>query len=95
MNAHLDVITSACDLLAQDESVSLDRLASHVRLSVSQLQRRFKAATGVTPKQYQQALRAQRLRAALDGETSVTTATWTRVMAATVGSTKNPRPFWA
>ncbi|HEY0974480.1 MAG TPA: bifunctional DNA-binding transcriptional regulator/O6-methylguanine-DNA methyltransferase Ada [Solimonas sp.] len=53
-----------------DEALDLDALAQRAHLSPFHLQRRFKAVTGVTPKQYLDACRLRRLRTQLrDGET--------------------------
>jgi transcriptional regulator GlxA family with amidase domain len=49
------------------EPLSLAELASSIHVSVRTLQRRFLAATGVTPIQYQQALRLTRAQALLEG----------------------------
>lgn len=47
--------------------LSLAELAKAIHVSVRTLQRRFEAATGVTPIQYQQALRLARAQALLEG----------------------------
>jgi AraC family transcriptional regulator of adaptative response/methylated-DNA-[protein]-cysteine methyltransferase len=57
-----------------DRAVSLAELARLVRLSPFTVQRLFKSAMGVSPLQYQRALRAGRLRASLREGQSVTTA---------------------
>ena len=66
-----------------DEPLTLARLAQEFGLSGGQLQRRFKAAFGVTPKQYQNAARLQRVRQSLRDGSEVTTA----IFAAGFGST--------
>lgn len=45
-----------------DEPVTLERLAEHVGLSPSHLQRTFSRLVGVSPRAYQEALRAERFR---------------------------------
>ena len=55
---------------AADEAPSLEALAERAGLSVSHLHRTFKAVTGLTPRAWAQAHRAQRLRAALDASDS-------------------------
>jgi AraC family transcriptional regulator of adaptative response/methylated-DNA-[protein]-cysteine methyltransferase len=60
-----------------DRSVSLAELGRLVRLSPFTVQRRFKQALGVTPLQYQRALRAASLRHALKQGESVTDAIYT------------------
>ncbi|MDT1879128.1 helix-turn-helix domain-containing protein, partial [Acinetobacter baumannii] len=52
----------------------LDALASLVNRSPSHLHRLFKAFTGLTPKAFLLACRAERLREALDGDRTITTA---------------------
>lgn len=57
-----------------DRAVPLDELARIANLSPFTVQRRFKQAFGVSPLQYQRALRGQRLRSALKQGDSVTAA---------------------
>jgi AraC family transcriptional regulator of adaptative response/methylated-DNA-[protein]-cysteine methyltransferase len=57
-----------------DESVTLANLARVASLSPHHLQRRFKAIVGVSPREYQAALRAGRLRSSLRNGRDVTTA---------------------
>ncbi len=59
-----------------DESVSLDSLANKVKLSPFHLQREFKRIFGVSPRGYQAASRAGRLRARLDAGDTVSRATY-------------------
>ena len=58
----LDKITHACRLLEQETPVTLEALADQVAMSPFHLHRLFKATTGMTPKAWQQAWRARRLR---------------------------------
>ncbi|HFZ8994225.1 TPA: bifunctional DNA-binding transcriptional regulator/O6-methylguanine-DNA methyltransferase Ada [Citrobacter freundii] len=69
-----DKIAHACRILQQDTPVTLQALAQQVTISPYHLHRLFKAATGMTPKAWQQAWRARRLRDALTQENSVTRA---------------------
>jgi AraC family transcriptional regulator, regulatory protein of adaptative response / methylated-DNA-[protein]-cysteine methyltransferase len=56
-------VASACRLLDQaEEPPSLTQLAKAVGLSSSHFHRMFKAVTGLTPKEYLQARRAERVR---------------------------------
>ncbi len=57
-----------------EERVPLSALAGEVGLSPHHLQRTFKRATGVSPRQYADALRLGRLKARLKGKDSVTMA---------------------
>jgi AraC family transcriptional regulator of adaptative response/methylated-DNA-[protein]-cysteine methyltransferase len=57
-----------------DESVTLGHLARIASMSPHHLQRRFKALVGVSPREYQAAMRANRLRASLRAGSDVTSA---------------------
>jgi AraC family transcriptional regulator of adaptative response/methylated-DNA-[protein]-cysteine methyltransferase len=59
-----------------EQAVSLDELAAHVRLSPSHLQRSFKRVVGVSPKQYQDALRVSRFKTRLRAGDTVSRATY-------------------
>jgi AraC family transcriptional regulator of adaptative response/methylated-DNA-[protein]-cysteine methyltransferase len=70
-----ELVARACRLLeATDEVPSLSELAASVELSPYYFHRLFKRATGLTPKRYAAAHRAQRVRASLPGAASVTEA---------------------
>ncbi len=73
--AHATKITAACRLIeASEQTLSLDQLAAQAGLSTYHFHRLFKATTGVTPKAYQTAHRARRMRSALKRCDSVTDA---------------------
>lgn len=57
-----------------EESAGLRRLAAVAGLSAAHLQRTFRKAMGITPRQYADAIRAARLKFKLRKETDVTTA---------------------
>ena len=57
-----------------DETLPLKDLAAQTGLSAFHLQRRFKAAIGVTPKDYQESCRLKSLKSGLKKKASVTTA---------------------
>jgi AraC family transcriptional regulator of adaptative response/methylated-DNA-[protein]-cysteine methyltransferase len=59
-----------------DEGVSLRTLAAETGLSLFHVQRRFKQVTGLTPKQYIAARRAERFKTQLKKGRSVTDATY-------------------
>jgi len=59
-----------------DRAVSLDELARHVNLSASHLQRSFKRATGLSPKEYQDARRVKHLKSRLRAGDTVSRATY-------------------
>lgn len=57
-----------------DETVTLDRLARVASMSPHHLQRRFKAIVGLSPREFQSAVRAGKLRTSLRDGRDVTTA---------------------
>jgi AraC family transcriptional regulator, regulatory protein of adaptative response / methylated-DNA-[protein]-cysteine methyltransferase len=59
-----------------DETVSLAQLAQVAKLSPSHFQRQFKRALGVSPREYQAAMRADRFRRELRKGADVTTAVY-------------------
>ncbi len=68
-------IAAACRAIEGAESVpSLRELADAARMSPSHFHRRFRAATGLTPRDYGAAVRARRLRERLRDSPSVTQA---------------------
>jgi AraC family transcriptional regulator, regulatory protein of adaptative response / methylated-DNA-[protein]-cysteine methyltransferase len=75
-DAHAAVVTEACRLIETSEDLpKLDTLAASIGMSPFYLHRQFKAITGLTPKAYGAAHRAQRMRAELAAaDTSVTQA---------------------
>ncbi|EHM45103.1 regulatory protein ada [Yokenella regensburgei ATCC 43003] len=70
----VEKIAKACRLLEQDIPLTLDELAVAVGISAFHLHRLFKATTGMTPKAWQQAWRARRLRESLTQGEKVTTS---------------------
>lgn len=72
---HTALITNACRILREsDPPPTLHDLAKQVGMSAYHLQRTFKRLTGITPKAYTTAHRADRVRAALAESRSVTEA---------------------
>ncbi len=67
-------IAAACRLLEQETPITLEALAQRLGLSPYHLHRQFKAITGMTPKAWQQAARAKRLRSMLPNSATVTDA---------------------
>ncbi len=59
-----------------DQALKLKDLAAGAGLSVFHFQRSFKAATGVTPKQYQESFRLKRLKTSLRDSSGVTSAVY-------------------
>lgn len=60
----------------QGERVTLEELSAHVGVSPHHLQRTFKQAMGVSPRQYAEALRVKRVKAMLKTEETVAMATY-------------------
>ncbi|WP_255988652.1 bifunctional DNA-binding transcriptional regulator/O6-methylguanine-DNA methyltransferase Ada [Chitinolyticbacter albus] len=72
---HAEAVTAACRLIeAAETPPPLAELAAQVGLSPHHLHRVFKAVTGVTPRDYATALRAERVRARLATGVAVTDA---------------------
>jgi AraC family transcriptional regulator of adaptative response/methylated-DNA-[protein]-cysteine methyltransferase len=72
---HLATVTEICRLIENaDEVPTLDALAAKAQMSTYHFHRVFKAVTGVTPKAYAVAQRAQRVRGELGRSASVTDA---------------------
>ncbi len=73
--AHAAAIAAACRAMEAAEDIpALDTLAAAAGLSPSHFHRRFKALTGLTPRAYAAACRAERLRGGLAAAESVTEA---------------------
>ncbi len=69
------LVAKACRLIeSSDERLSLGALASAVGRSPSHFHRQFKSTTGLTPKEYADGHRANRIREGLMKNTSVTEA---------------------
>ena len=69
------LVSAACRRIAEaEEPLPLSELARASGLSPHHFQRVFKAAVGLSPAAYGRAVRADRVRAALDGDTAVTAA---------------------
>ncbi|HBQ4461775.1 TPA: methylated-DNA--[protein]-cysteine S-methyltransferase [Klebsiella pneumoniae subsp. pneumoniae] len=68
----VDKVAQACRLLEQDAPLTLEALAGQLAMSPFHFHRLFKSVTGMTPKAWQQAWRAQRLREALEQGIPVT-----------------------
>jgi len=67
------IIAKICRLIEQSEApLPLSQLAAAAGLSPSHFHRRFKATTGLTPRTYAAAIRANRVRQALPSADSVT-----------------------
>ena len=75
-NAHTEFVRRVCkEIEAHDEGiVSLSRLAERLGMTASHIQRTFRRATGITPRQYADALRVSRFKSELRKGKDVTTA---------------------
>ncbi|HEY4363339.1 MAG TPA: bifunctional DNA-binding transcriptional regulator/O6-methylguanine-DNA methyltransferase Ada [Bryobacteraceae bacterium] len=75
VDQHAEKITSACRLIESSETPpNLELLAQHVGLSTYHFHRLFKAATGLTPKEYAAAHRNNLVRKSLHKSNTVTGA---------------------
>ncbi len=70
----IDKVAQACRLLEQEAPLTLEALARELAVSPFHFHRLFKSVTGMTPKAWQQAWRARRLREALEQGKPVTRA---------------------
>ena len=72
----IDAVRRASAYLAThaDQTVTLDHLARVASMSPHHLQRRFKAIVGLSPREFQSAVRAGKLRTSLRDGRDVTTA---------------------
>src|SRR5580698_1115009 len=75
-NPQSDVVKAICRYIEQhlDEPVTLDRLGKAFRQSPFHLQRRFKAALGITPREYADSCRLRMLKRNLQSGDNVTRA---------------------
>jgi AraC family transcriptional regulator of adaptative response/methylated-DNA-[protein]-cysteine methyltransferase len=75
-NAESDSMKAVCRFIEQhlDEPLTLDRLGKEFRQSPFHLQRRFKAAVGITPREYADSCRLKMLKRNLQAGDSVTRA---------------------
>lgn len=71
---HAELIAGVCRLIENsDEAPGLEQLAKHAGMSVSHFHRLFKAATGLTPRQYAAGHRAKRVRRELSARNGTVT----------------------
>lgn len=70
----IEKVAQACRLLEQEQTLTLDELAQKVAVSPYHFHRLFKSVTGMTPRAWQQAWRARKLRESLKASPSVTDA---------------------
>lgn len=70
----VEKVAAACRLLEQETPITLEALARQLAVSPFHFHRLFKCVTGITPKAWQQAWRARRLREALGQGEKITDA---------------------
>lgn len=70
----VEKVAAACRLLEQETPLTLEALARQLAVSPFHFHRFFKSVTGMTPKAWQQAWRARRLREALGQGAKITDA---------------------
>lgn len=73
-DAAAEVVRQACEYLDEDEPLRLPEIGRRLGVNASQLQRMFKRTLGVTPGQYSEGRRLQRLKGGLRNGHSVTRA---------------------
>lgn len=75
-NPQANFIRRVCNVIdgSEDSPVSLGRLAERTGLSAAHVQRTFRRALGITPRQYADSLRMARLKSELRKGSDVTTA---------------------
>jgi AraC family transcriptional regulator, regulatory protein of adaptative response / methylated-DNA-[protein]-cysteine methyltransferase len=72
---HANIVAECCRMIeANEQTINLETLANKVGLSPHHFHRIFKAVTGLTPKAYSDAHRAQKVRTELTKKTTVTDA---------------------
>jgi len=74
VDPQVEKMLKACEMIANDDLLSLDDLASAIGLSPYHLQRSFKQIIGVSPKKYAEALKMERFKDELRGGSDVVTA---------------------
>jgi AraC family transcriptional regulator of adaptative response/methylated-DNA-[protein]-cysteine methyltransferase len=74
--ARADLVRQACRIIAEaaDQPTTLSELGARIGVSAYHLQRTFKHVMGISPRQYADALRVERLKARLKEGDNVTTA---------------------
>ena len=76
-DSRVSLVKAACRAMeSSEEPLSLQQLASAAGLSESRFHRVFKQLTGATPKQYSDAIQAERVRVKLREDRSVTEAVY-------------------
>jgi AraC family transcriptional regulator, regulatory protein of adaptative response / methylated-DNA-[protein]-cysteine methyltransferase len=77
-NAQMEKIEAACRYIEQnlEASLNLSGIARHAGLSPFHFQRLFKRTLGISPRQYQQAMRAQKFKEALHSQPRITDAVY-------------------
>lgn len=75
-DAHLEWVAEACELLAQDENLSLETLAERFHYSPFYVQKTFKRIVGVSPRQYAEEQRLQRFKQELQAGADIAEAVY-------------------
>lgn len=73
VNPNIELVSKICNLIEQSEVVSLEELSAELNVSASHLQRVFKSALGVSPKEFADAKRIEAFKKQAR-QTDVTTA---------------------
>ncbi len=77
-DVQVELIQKACRLIEQhlDEPLRLEQFAAEIGLSPSYAQRLFKRVMGISPRQYAEAQRLERVKSQLKGDRSVTSTVY-------------------
>ena len=96
-NAAADGVKAICRFIEQhlDEPLTLDRLGKEFHQSPFHLQRRFKAALGITPREYADSCRLRLLKRNLQAGDTLPAPCTTPDTAPAAASTSAPRRNWA
>ena len=90
------LVAKACRIIEEsEEEPSLEELQNRIGRSASYFHRVFKAATGLTPKDYAVAHRAKKVRQGLASGNSVTEQSTTPASTPADASMRNRRTCWA
>src|SRR5215470_7966774 len=77
-SSHAKKVEAACRYIESrmETTIRLNDLAAHVEMSPFYFQRLFKRTLGISPREYQQALRAKKFKSALQSEARITDAVY-------------------
>lgn len=74
VNPQVEIVLQACELLENEENMSLENLANELKISAYHLQRTFKEIIGVSPKKYAENIRLEKFKSEIKQGSDVITA---------------------